>query len=331
MKILTLSAMLSFLAFSILPAQAAGLQLIEVPEDTLGPAIAGAVWYPCAGTPTEINVAGFDMKAVQDCPISGTKHPFVVVSHGAGGTFGNYHGLAELLADNGFIVAAINHPLDSGQSKVRNPGDIASMVQRPMDISRLIDFIFYNWPEGARIDAIRVGFIGYSRGAFTGLGLVGADPDWKRLLDNCPVYPGNRFCEQIRSGPIAPMSHDGRIKAAVIVDSPAGPLFPSSGLRDITVPLQFWASERGGDGVSPDDAAMIVENLPIKADLRVVPNSGHFSFLPPCTMEFARRTAEDEPELCTDKTGFDRAAFHKQFDAEILAFFRKNIVEVTKP
>jgi predicted dienelactone hydrolase len=267
------------------------------------------------------------MKAVKDCAITGSKHPLVIISHGAGGTFGNYHGLAELLAYNGFIVAAINHPLDSGQSKARDPGDISSMVQRPMDISRLIDFMFYHWRDGTKIDVMRLGFFGFSRGAFTGLGLIGANPDWNGLLDNCPDYPGNRFCEQIRSGPIAHLYHEARIKAAIIADSPGGALFNRAALSNVSVPLQYWASERGGDGVSPDDAGMIVENLPIKADFRVVPNSGHFDFLPPCTEEFAKLTAEEEPELCTDKTGFDRAAFHKQFNAEILAFFRKHLVD----
>ncbi|MDR6633939.1 putative dienelactone hydrolase [Phyllobacterium sp. 1468] len=33
-----------------------------------------------------------------------------------------------------------------------------------------------------------------------------------------------------------------------------------------------------------------------------------------------------DPELCTDHAGFDRVAFHKQFDADILAFFRKNLI-----
>lgn len=330
MRILKLSTLLALLILSILPSWSAGLQLVDVPKDSHGPAIAGAVWYPCAATPVEIKVASFDMIAVRDCPITGTKHPLVVVSHGAGGTFGNYHALAEMLADRGVIVAAINHPFDSGQSKVRNPGDIASMVQRPTDISRSIDFMFHNWRDGGRIDAARVGFIGFSRGAFTGLALIGADPDWNFLLDNCPVYPGNRFCEQIRSGPIAPMTHDARIKAAVIADSPGGPLFTREGLGNVSVPVQYWASERGGDGVSPDDAAMIVQNLPVKADFRVVSNSGHFDFLPPCTEEFAKRTVEDEPELCTDKTGFDRAAFHKQFNADILTFLRKHLVEANQ-
>lgn len=99
MKTLKFSTILAFLALSILPSWAAGLQLVDVPQDNHRPAITGAVWYPCARTPTDIKIASFDMTALQDCPIIGTKHPLVIISHGAGGTFGNYHVLAELLAE----------------------------------------------------------------------------------------------------------------------------------------------------------------------------------------------------------------------------------------
>ncbi|QND52509.1 dienelactone hydrolase [Phyllobacterium sp. 628] len=332
MKMFKLAALSAIFALGTLQVvQAAGLQLIEVPQDSRGPAITGAVWSPCADSPAAVKVGSFDMKAVMNCPIVGSRHPLVVVSHGAGGSLGNYHELAELLADKGFIVAAINHPLDSGQSKIRNPGDIASMIQRPMDISRLIDFLFYNWPAGRAIDPAHIGFVGFSRGAFTGLALAGANPEWKYLLNNCPVYPGNRFCEQIRSGPISPMVHDARIKAAVIADSPAGPLFTQAALSGVSIPLLYWASERGGDGVSPDDGPMIVKNLPVKAEFHVAPNSGHFSFLPPCTPEFAALIADDEPELCTDKAGFDRAAFHRQLNTEILGFLSNHLIEANRP
>jgi predicted dienelactone hydrolase len=38
--------------------------------------------------------------------------------------------------------------------------------------------------------------------------------------------------------------------------------------------------------------------------------------------------ANNRPELCTDAPGFDRAAFHKQFDADVLAFFRAHLTKV---
>jgi hypothetical protein len=38
-------------------AQAAGFRFIEVPADAAGPALTGAMWYPCAEPPGEIHLA----------------------------------------------------------------------------------------------------------------------------------------------------------------------------------------------------------------------------------------------------------------------------------
>jgi predicted dienelactone hydrolase len=54
----------------------------------------------------------------------------------------------------------------------------------------------------------------------------------------------------------------------------------------------------------------------------VVPNSGHVAFLFICLPAVAKA----EPELCTDAPAFDRAAFHKQFNADVLAFFRTHLL-----
>ncbi|MCP5939909.1 hypothetical protein NL351_28770, partial [Klebsiella pneumoniae] len=86
-------------------------------------------------------------------------------------------------------------------------------------------------------------------------GMIGGNPDWKKLLDNCPVYPGNRFCAQIRAGDIPPLTADPRIIAAVIADPAGGNLFTPESLGRVTVPVQIWGSEYGGDGLSPADAA----------------------------------------------------------------------------
>jgi len=56
-------------------------------------------------------------------------------------------------------------------------------------------------------------------------------------------------------------------------------------------------------------------------EYHVVPNSRHFGFLIPCSSALA----EAVPEICTDTPGFDRAASHRQFKADVLAFFRANL------
>ena len=87
------------------------------------------------------------------------------------------------------------------------------------------------------------------------------------------------------------------------------------------MPVQLWASERGGDGVLPHGVAAVDRNLPAKHEYRVVPNAGHFAFLSPCPQALAK----DLAEFCLDAPGFDRVAFHKQLDADVLAFFRRHL------
>jgi len=87
---------------------------------------------------------------------------------------------------------------------------------------------------------------------------------------------------------------------------------------EVRVPIQLWRSEQGGDGVTPGSVAAVADSLPEKADFRTVPNAHHFSFLPPCPDDLAAGAND----ICTDPPNFDRAAFHKEFNAQVLEFFR---------
>jgi predicted dienelactone hydrolase len=69
-------------------------------------------------------------------------------------------------------------------------------------------------------------------------------------------------------------------------------------------------------------------NLPAKHEYHVVPNAGHFAFVL-CPPAWAK--AEPKPEFCTDAPGFDRGAFHKEFNAELLAFFRTHLTAAPRP
>ncbi|MFE0757498.1 alpha/beta hydrolase family protein [Inquilinus sp. NPDC058860] len=332
----SIAAMLAAAAVALVAtdAGAAGLTLIDIPARGDMPALTGGVWYPCAAAPAEIGFGPLSVTAVRDCPVTGSGHPLVVMSHGVGGWFGGHHDTAEALADAGFIVAAINHPLDSGQSKIRRPGDIVAMIERPQDIRRLVDHMLTDWPESGRIDPERIGAFGFSRGGYTVLAAIGGTPDFRMVLSNCPTYPGNRWCEQIRDGSALaePPARDARIKAAVIADPALGFTFTPAGLADVAVPVQLWASEHGGDGVLPRDAAAVDRGLPTKPDYRVVPGSGHFAFLAPCGTALAKAVADfGEPEVCADADGFDRVAFHRQFNAAVLAFFDRRLLRTKTP
>ena len=301
-------------------AQAAGFRFIDVPADAAAPALQGAIWYPCAAPPGEIALDGLTLPGVKDCPISGEKLPLVVISHGRGGDFVGHHDTAEALADAGFVVAAISHPGDTVRDKSRF-FDLSVYIERPTDIKRLIDYMLTASPAAANIDQQRIGLFGFSRGGYTGLVVIGANPDWPYTSERCQDS-SLKVCAQIRNKeyPTTPLTHDKRIKAAVLAD-PLSVVFTPKSFADVSAPVQLWQSERGGDGVEPDTVAAVDKNLPARHEYHVVPNSVHFSFLAPCWPALAKA----RPELCTDPPGFDRAAFHKQFNTAIVAFFRAHL------
>jgi len=73
--------------------------------------------------------------------------------------------------------------------------------------------------------------------------------------------------------------------------------------------------------VLPHTADIVDKNLPSKHEYHVLPNAGHFAFLAPCPPALAKEV----PQICVDANGFDRAAFHRQCNADMLAFFRMQL------
>jgi predicted dienelactone hydrolase len=300
------------------PVEAAGIQLLDS-----DPALSGAIWYPCATAPQTVPLGTLavpfsdSLEGVKDCLVAGTKLPLVIVSHGRGGWFGLHRDVAEALADAGFVVAAINHPGDNGNDSSKR--DTLGVWQtRPEDMVRLLDFMLNDWKDKASIDRTRIGFFGFSFGGYTGLVLAGAEPDFGRFAYYCKDKTGP--CAQLHNGEPPPSPpHDARIRAAVIADAPSE-VFTQDNLAAIKMPLQFWRSERGGGGVGPSGTERVAASLPGKPEIHVVP-AGHYAFLPPCSPELAANL----PRFCTDAANFDRSAFHREFDASVVRFFREHL------
>ncbi len=307
------------LLFAAIRAEAAGVRLIDIPANAKGPVLHGAIWSPCAQPAGEIDLGNVTLPGVKDCPIAGDKLPLVVISHGSGGSFVGHHDTAETLADAGFVVAAINHPGNTASDMSRNL-DLSEFVERPVDMKRLIDFMLGSSPAAAKIDPQRIGLFGFSRGGYTGLAVIGADADWDNATRRCQgaTIP---ICDQVRNKEYPThLTHDPRVKAAVIAN-PLAIYFTAASFASVKVPVQLWNTEHGGDGVEPEDVAMVDKSLPAPHEYHFVPNAGHFVFLIPCPEDVAAR----KPQLCVDPPGFDRVAFHKQFNADVLAFFQAKL------
>lgn len=309
-------------------AQAAGFTFLEVPADAQGPALRGAVWYPCdaqaaSAAPLALGPL-ITLQVAKDCAIRSGKWPMVVISHGAGGSFLGHRDTAAALADAGFVVAAISHSGDNFEDMSRHR-DLSVFISRPMDMKRLVDHMLRGWPE--RIAPAQIGFFGFSRGGYTGLALAGAVPDFRAGLTWCAKDSTVPMCVQSRNNelPAGPPVRDERIKAAVIADPLS--FFDAQGLKDVKIPVQLWASERGGDGVLPARVEVVRRGLPSPPDFRVPAGSAHFAFLAPCSEAMAKAL----PDICNDAGGFDRVAFHDTLNAAVLAFFRQHLGPPAKP
>ena len=108
-------------------------------------------------------------------------HPLLVFSHG----FNSYHKgsrhIAQYLAKNGYIVAAVDFPLSNAFSPAGNP-QLLDIVNQPGDISAVIDHMLAlnadkNSSFYQRLDADKIGVYGLSLGGLT-TALVSFHPDY---------------------------------------------------------------------------------------------------------------------------------------------------------
>lgn len=314
-----------FLVLVAVTARGAGLREIVIPADSSGPQISAQVWTPCAKPPGPIvldsEAGGLTIQGVKDCAPVGKNLPLIVISHGLFGNGFSHHDTAEFLADHGYAVVTLNHTLDSVAAiKEKSADDIAAFLVRPVDIKRAISFVLSNSRASVDIDSRRIGFFGFSRGGYTGLVLAGAVPNFYAPPFPCPEE--YRMCRQMRDNeiPAHDSGYEPRIRAFVIADPIS--FFPDkASLKNVTAPIQLWGSEHGGMGVRPEDVASVARNLPASPEFHRPANSGHLSFIFPCSNEIAKAA----PFICTDPPGFDRADFHRKLNAQVLEFFRKNL------
>ncbi|MDE2404187.1 MAG: dienelactone hydrolase family protein [Sphingomonadales bacterium] len=260
--------------------------------------------------------------------------PLVLISHGTGGAPDNHADLAAALVHAGFIVAGAAHTGDTTRD-MSYVGKRTLLNGRPRHVVRELDYLLHAWPGRARIDAARIGLYGYSAGGFTGLVVAGGEPDLSRFPAHCRAHPPAWDCNYLKrhgarldAMPV-PQSwpHDPRIRALVLAAPAVSYGFDRDRLAQVRVPLQLWAADR--DEIVGTSAVEFAQMLPAGLEFHAVPNAGHFAFMQPCTTNLRILIGVlrhfGTPPICTDPPGFDRKAFHRQFNPAVVAFFRQNL------
>lgn len=288
----------------------AGFEHLTTPEG-----VEVGVWYPAQGRAVAMSLGPNVQQVVPGADLPQGKHPLVVISHGTGGAFSGHADTAIALAKAGFIVAALTHPGDNWRDHSR----VAMIEDRPRALSALIDTMLTTWHGHDVVDAGRIAAFGFSAGGFTVLAAAGGRPDLSTIARHCADHPAWFDCLLLASHPrgdkpVWSWRGDRRIKALVVAAPALGFTFNRAGLAGLTMPIQLWRADDDQILPAPDYSDAVRAALPKVPDFHAVPGAGHFDFLMSCV------TPDAMIEICSSKPGFDRAAFHRDFNARIVRF-----------
>ena len=291
-----------------------------------------ALWYPTATSESLLSYSRAQPGHVaRTAPFAPGRWPLVILSHGSGGNRFNQSALGEILARNGFIVAALEHPgdrtFDSGDS-----GTARNLLNRPQDVHFVLDALLgEDSAFAAAIDGERIGMIGHSAGGFTAVVVGGGRPNLGSLEaycrynkatdpDTCPADQGHLHDNSIEhvylQGGLS--LSDPRVRAAILMASAIGPLFDAPALADVSIPvLLFWA---GRDEIltEPFNSRYYAKGL-ARVRNRAFSEIGHFTFLNECTAFLVAAA----PEICRDPPDVDRADVLSEIAGETIEFLRQ--------
>lgn len=301
---------------------AAGFQQ-GIAADPGGKPLVIGIWYPSHAIANPVAMGPTTMSVAMNAPVNGKVMPMIVISHGTGGSYLGHFDTAIALADAGFVVVAMNHTGDNYADQSRS----VDIMDRPRQVSRVIDHMLATWEGHEAIDPQRVGMFGHSAGGFTTLAIIGGVPDHTKIGPMCREHPGDFACQLVArsarpvAAPATLAVTDARIKSAVIAAPALGFTFSPDGLKNVKVPVQLWRAENDVVVPHPRYAEAVRLALPESPDYHVVANAGHYDFLAPCSIALASIA----PAICTSSAGFDRAAFHVGFDSDVVKFFEKTL------
>lgn len=309
-------------------AGSVGFQQVSVP-DTPHAAIAVGIWYP-SNAPAGVRTLGLIRQTVAvNGNVSGNRLPLILISHGTAGGLTSHYDTALALAGAGFVVAAPTHTGDNYADQ-SYAGNRVDLIDRPRQMAVVLDWIVNNWSARGSVDGRRIGVFGFSLGGFTALVLAGGTPELWRMRQLCserPRAPECLFVQQRHGDQLDASSgdpawrHDMRIRAAVVAAPAAAYLFGPGDLKHVLIPIQLWRAENDENAPDAWNSALIRQELPAGAEEHVVAGAGHFAFLAPCS----RGLAAVASSLCVDAPGFDRTAFHRDFNESVVHFFAKDL------
>ena len=315
-------------------------------QDTGPRPIRTIVWYPAAigseeGAFADPHGLFTPLGVAQNAKIaaSSSGYPLLVLSHGTSGDPLSLLWFAHSFVSRGYIVAGLYHHGDTSTEQNRPPQGKLHFWERALDVSAALDQLLEDSLLASRIDANRIGAVGFSAGGGTMLLLAGARFRPNELAARCEANPSDPACyipppiradvarinELAKTDPIVKASverrersfRDRRIRAVFSMAPALGDALTQTGLSTVEIPVFIVASR--ADEITPlATNAQKYANLISSAALAVVPEPvSHYGFINECTEHGKRQS----PMICVDPPGTDRADIHARIANDAFEFF----------
>jgi len=286
------------------------------------------IWYPASPQEQGHSYGISKGSVAAGAPVTGTRLPIVLLSHGAMGAASNYSWLAEYLARRGYVVLGVSHFRESpvfGLDSI-DPTSVSRFDERVKDLNFALDYLIDRSKFSASIDANRIALVGHSSGGASVLMMSGVPFSAKSLGEYCQKKSSvnDKGCLYPHSRNIAELSipHSTRAFRAIVAMDPAvGPGFTKDALRTIRTPTLIIGSVK--DDFLPFDshAGYIARQIKSSKLIKLDKGAGHFVFLDVCNLPI---NAMGVP-ICSDAHDIDRDSVHKTLAANILQFLNRNM------
>lgn len=316
-----------------------GEQTFHFNDNSRNRPIVTELWYPTDEMYQKSDSTDYypfiHLPTIKNARVNPGHYPIVFISHGTGGGRKTLEWLADILVEQGFMVAAVDHWGNTYDNKIAI--NFVTPWERPQDISFALTQLLNDQTFGPLINHDRIGAAGFSLGGYTVLALAGAKISLDALLSfsetaqgkkelNIPEYPGilkelNK--EKVKESFLkSPDLKDSRFKAFFAMSPALGQGFTESEqFKTIKSPVYIIGAQ--SDSIAPIKTnALYYNSLIPTSKIIVIPGlAGHYVFLNEATPLIKKQV----PFLFVDAPSVKRYTIHQQVGNLAADFFSKNL------